>query len=99
LGPARERGGDAGYLVPRLPARTRGACPRDPGRAGAGSVGRGRRVVGRRDPGGPIRLRRVPPGEARPATEPTEGAPRARDDGRALRVALPYPGDARGGRP
>src|SRR5438309_164750 len=96
---ARDRRGDAGHLGPRLPARTRGACPRDPGRAGAGPVGRGRRVVGRRDPGGPIRLRRVPPGEARPATEPTEGAPRARDDGRALRVALPYPGDARGGRP
>src|SRR5437870_5719450 len=47
----------------------------------------------------PLRRARDRRGEAGPATEPTEGAPRARDDGRALRVALPYPGDARGGRP
>src|SRR5205823_2305815 len=48
---------------------------------------------------GPLRLRRLPAGEARPASEPARGAPRARDDGRALRVAAPRPGHARGDRP
>src|SRR5205807_1531149 len=98
-GRARDRRGDARRLGSRLPARARGARVWHSRGPGAGPVGRRRRAVGGGDPGGPLRVRRVPAGEARPAGEPSQGAPRARDDGRALRVAAPCPGHARSDRP